>query len=139
MKRSSKSKFNVMEFAATIGGAVVGKVVTAKLPIQNNLIKNVIPVAVGAFLVANKNKVIASVGTGMIAAGGAGLVGSLIPGISGLMVPVVNGYDADVLDGVGAEDEPLFLSGQEYPEVTNDNRIAGDSAEFIAGSEEFMA
>jgi len=126
MKRSSKSKFNVMEFAATIGGAVVGKVVSAKLPIQNNLIKNLVPVAVGAFLVANKNKTLSAVGTGMI------------PGISGLMVPVVNGIDPLALDGVGAEDEPLFLSGDDFPQSENDNRIAGDS-EFIAGSDEFMA
>jgi len=138
MKRGSKSKFNVMEFAATIGGAVIGKVVTAKLPIQNNLIKNLVPVAIGAFLVANKNKTLAAAGTGMIAAGGAGLVSSLVPGISGLMVPVVNGIDPLALDGVGQEDEALFLSGQEYPEVANDNRIAGDS-EFIAGEGEFMA
>lgn len=138
MKRSTKSKFNVMEFAATIGGAVVGKIVTAKLPIQNNLIKNLVPVAVGAFLVTNKNKTISALGTGMIAAGGAGLVSTMVPNISGLMVPVVNGIDPLALDGVGAEDEPLFLSGQEYPETDNDNRIAGDS-EFIAGSDEFMA
>jgi len=138
MKRSSKSKFNVMEFAATIGGAVVGKVVSAKLPIQNNLIKNLVPVAVGAFLVANKNRTLSAVGTGMIAAGGAGLVSSLVPGISGLMVPVVNGIDPLALDGVGAEDEPLFLSGDDFPQSENDNRIAGDS-EFIAGSDEFMA
>lgn len=138
MKRGSKSKFNVMEFAATIGGAVIGKVVTAKLPIKNNLIKNLVPVAVGAFLVTNKNKTISSLGTGMIAAGGTGLVSSLVPGISGLMVPVVNGIDPLALDGVGAEDEPLFLSGDDFPEADNDNRIAGD-AEFIAGNDEFMA
>jgi hypothetical protein len=127
-----------MEFAATIGGAVIGKVVTAKLPIKNNLIKNLVPVAVGAFLVTNKNKTISSLGTGMIAAGGTGLVSSLVPGISGLMVPVVNGIDPLALDGVGAEDEPLFLSGDDFPEADNDNRIAGD-AEFIAGNDEFMA
>lgn len=138
MKRSTKSKFNFIEFAATIGGAVIGKVVTAKLPIQNNLIKNLVPVALGAFLVTNKNKTIAAAGTGMIAAGGAGLVSSMVPGISGLMVPVVNGIDPLALDGVGAEDEALFLSGQDFPEAANDNRIAGD-AEFIAGDGEFMA
>jgi len=138
MAKSRKSKFNVMEFAGTIGGAVIGKVVTAKLPIQNNLIKNLVPVVVGAFLTSNKNKTISAAGYGMIAAGGTGLVSTLVPNISGLMVPVVNGIDPLALDGVGAEDEPMMLSGQDYPQVANDNRIAG-SEEYIAGSDEFMA
>lgn len=136
--KKSRSKFNIMEFAGTIGGAVVGKVVSAKLPIANNTIKNLVPVAIGAFLSTNKNRTLAAAGYGMIAAGGAGLVSSLVPTISGLMVPVVNGIDEMALDGVGAEDEPIYLSGQDYPEALNDNRIAGNE-EYIAGTDEFMA
>jgi hypothetical protein len=146
MKKGKKNKFDVMSFAGTVTGAIVARVVTSKLPIQNNLVKNAVPVAIGAFLMNQRNPFMASAGTGMIAAGGSGLVASFIPGISGLLnTEVVNGVgEFDLtLDGVGAEDAPMLIDGVGM-DVDFNSRIAGNDVingtdEFIAGSDEFMA
>jgi hypothetical protein len=145
MKKGKKNKFDVMSFAGTVTGAIVARVVTSKLPIQNNLVKNAVPVALGAFLMNQRNPFVASAGTGMIAAGGSGLVASFIPGISGLLnTEVVNGVgEFDLtLDGVGAEDEPMMIGAG--LDVDFNSRIAGNDVingtdDFIAGADEFIA
>lgn len=136
-KKSSK-KINWTDLAGVVAGAVIGKIVIAKLPVQNNLIKNGAPIALGAYLSTRDGDLIRGIGEGMVAMGAANLIGGIVPGISGLMTPALNGIDPLALDGVGAEDAPVSIEGMVYPEVSNDNRIAGGD-EFIAGSEEFMA
>lgn len=149
MKRTKKSKFDFMMFAGSVGGAIVARIVTSKLPIQNAMVKNLVPVGLGAFLMNNKNSMLQAAGSGMVAVGGAGLVTSFIPGISGLMTDVVNGVGADdfLIEGVGAEDAPFMIDGvgAESFNVGFNSRIAGNTDvinggdEFIAGSEEFIA
>jgi hypothetical protein len=149
MKRTKKSKFDFTMFAGSVGGAIVARIVTSKLPIKNAMVKNLVPVGLGAFLMNNKNPMLQAAGSGMVAAGGAGLVTSFIPGISGLMTDVVNGVGADdmLIEGVGAEDAAFMIDGvgAETLDVNFNSRIAGNTDvinggdEFIAGAEEFMA
>lgn len=137
-KRKSK-KINFTDLAGVVAGAIIGKIVIAKLPIQNKIVKNGVPIVLGGYLSTRDGSLMQGIGEGMVAIAAADLIGGMVPGISGLMVPALNGVDPLALDGVGAEDMPVSIEGIAYPEASNDNRIAGDSAEFIAGTDEFMA
>ena len=160
-KSSSKMKFDVMQFAGNIAGAIAAKVVISKLPIQNNLIKNVAPIVLGAILSGTKNKTISGAGLGMVAVGGAGLVGTLVPTIAGFTGDVLNGTDDymagtdDYMAGddyVGADDVTYLsgasgnvldglddnLSGASYYNRGSRNVLNGPD-EYIAGADEYMA
>jgi hypothetical protein len=69
----------------TILGAIVGgvgaKILTNALPIENNLVKALIPLGGGFFLANQKNPMLKGVGIGMAVTGGTALVSALIPGI----------------------------------------------------------
>lgn len=69
-----------MDAVGVIAGAVGAQVLSAKLPIGNNMVKNAAPIALGLALSMGKNKNLKNVGLGMIAAGGAKLVGGVIAG-----------------------------------------------------------
>lgn len=140
MKRKPKSKFDFMTFAGTVGGAIVGRVVAAKLPIQNNLIKNLVPVGVGAFLMNQRSPIIAAAGTGMIAAGGSGLVAAIVPGIAGVaMSDVINGDDDFNIMGVGAEDTPILIEGVGQGVDVGFNQRIASATDVLNGGDEFIA
>jgi hypothetical protein len=79
---SPKMKVDFMSIGGNIVGAIASKVLVSKLPIQNNLIKSVAPIALGVFLSGNKNSFIKNAGLGMIAVGGSEVVKTLVPGLN---------------------------------------------------------
>jgi len=81
MKKPGKDAF--MLIAGAVGGAVVGKMAIRMIPIENGLIKSLIPIAAGLMLSGNKSAVIKGAGLGMAAAGGLTLVEALAPGMLG--------------------------------------------------------
>ena len=132
-------KFDFMAFTGNVAGAIAAKVVVSKLPIKNNYIKSAAPIVLGAFLMSNKNKMIAAAGTGMVAVGGAQLVSSFVPGISGML-----GLGEDNFLGAAAGN---VLEGFDdisgFDDMENIGQAAGDvldgTDEYIAGSDDFMA
>lgn len=133
-------KFDFMQFAGNVAGAIAGKVVVSKLPIQNNYVKSAVPVVLGALLMSNKNKMIAAAGTGMVAVGGAQLVSNFVPGLSGFM-----GETTDFL-GLGAPAGNV-LEGFDDELSGFDDEVSGTAAgnvldgtdEYIAGDDTYMA
>lgn len=81
MKKPSKDAFSTI--AGAIAGAVVGKMAVKMIPIENGLIKALIPIGAGLFLSGNKNPMIKGLGYGMAASGGLTLVDALAPGMLG--------------------------------------------------------
>ena len=132
-------KFDFMAFTGNVAGAIAAKVVVSKLPIQNNYIKSAAPIVLGAFLMSNKNKMIAAAGTGMVAVGGAQLVSSFIPGISGMLGLGENDFlgaaAGDVLEGF---DDISGLDDMDMIGEAAGNVLDGTD-EYIAGSDDFMA
>jgi hypothetical protein len=132
--RSPKMKIDFMSIGGNIVGAIASKILVSKLPIQNNLIKSVAPIALGVFLSSNKNSFIKNAGLGMIAVGGSEVVKTLIPGLAGL-----TGASGDVLSG---DDFPM-LEGASGDVLSGDGgyyaTINGDSADYMAGADEFIA
>lgn len=95
------SKDTLTQSAALAAGAIAGSLVFNKLTqIANPKLRAAVPLAVGIFLVGNKNKMLSGLGGGMIAIGGQKLVGSFVPALAG--------YEADeVIEGVYVDDEGM--------------------------------
>ena len=138
---SPKMKVDFMSIGGNIVGAIASKVLVSKLPIQNNLIKSVAPIALGVFLSGNKNSFIKNAGLGMIAVGGSEVVKTLVPGLSGLTEgDVLAGDDFPMLEG--ASGDVLSGDGGYYATINGDSTSADFMAgtdEFIAGADDFMA
>jgi hypothetical protein len=141
---SPKMKVDFMSIGGNIVGAIASKVLVSKLPIQNNLIKSVAPIALGVFLSGNKNNFIKNAGLGMIAVGGSEVVKTLVPGLAGMSeflgqddFPMLEGASGDVLSG-----DVLAGNGGYYATINGDSTSADFMAgtdEFIAGADDFMA
>jgi len=141
---SPKMKVDFMSIGGNIVGAIASKVLVSKLPIQNNLIKSVAPIALGVFLSGNKNNFIKNTGLGMIAVGGSEVVKTLVPGLAGMSeflgqddFPMLEGASGDVLSG-----DVLSGNGGYYATINGDSTSADFMAgtdEFIAGSDDYMA
>lgn len=140
-----RSKFDLSTFAGTIAGAIVSKILIKKLPMQSELIKSLIPVAAGAFLSTNKNRMLAGAGLGMMAIGGGALVGTLVPSIGAAAGGVLDGiFDTFSSDPqMGATEEIMYLNGaspgvldgtaEEMAGVgSDDSYIAGDGNAYMA-------
>ena len=129
-------KFDFMQFAGNVAGAIAAKVVVSKLPIQNNYIKSAAPIVLGAFLMSNKNKMIAAAGTGMVAVGGAQLVSSFVPGIAGMLgmddSSFLGAPAGNVLEGFDD------ISGMDDIGAAAGNVLEGND-EYIAGDDVYMA
>lgn len=123
-------KFDFMAFTGNVAGAIAAKVVVSKLPIQNNYIKSAAPIVLGAFLMSNKNKMIAAAGTGMVAVGGAQLVSTFVPGISGML-----GLGEDNFLGAPAGN---VLEG--FDDISGmDDSIEGAAGDVLDGTDEYIA
>jgi hypothetical protein len=137
-------KFDFMQFAGNVAGAIAAKVVVSKLPIQNNYIKSAAPIVLGAFLMSNKNKMIAAAGTGMVAVGGAQLVSTFVPGISGMLGLEDNSFlgapAGNVLEGFddisGMDDINGIRSHYMHGAAGN---VLDGTDEYIAGDTDYMA
>lgn len=81
MKKPSKDAISVI--AGAIGGAVAGKMLIKFIPVEQPLIKALIPIGTGLMLAGQKSPMIKGVGYGMAAAGGLTLVDALMPGMLG--------------------------------------------------------
>ena len=136
---SPKMKIDFMSIGGNIAGAIASKILVSKLPIQNNLIKSVAPIALGVFLSSNKNAFIRNAGLGMIAVGGSEVVKSVIPGLAGASGDVLSGDDFPMLEG--ASGDVLSGDGSYYATINGDSSsdyMAG-ADEYIAGADDFMA
>jgi|DEB0MinimDraft_6_1074348.scaffolds.fasta_scaffold345282_1 hypothetical protein len=91
----SKIVGTAMNVLAGVGGAIAANKVKDLIPIENAMIKNAAPVAVGFFLHGMKNNLASAAGTGMMITGAANLISGFIPGLSG----IGSVYD-EVLSGV---------------------------------------
>jgi hypothetical protein len=137
---SSKMKIDFMSIGGNIAGAIASKILVSKLPIQNNLIKSVAPIALGVFLSSNKNAFIRNAGFGMIAVGGSEVVKSVIPGLAGASGDVLSGDDFPMLEG--ASGDVLSGDGSYYATINGDSTSADYMAgtdEYVAGADDFMA
>jgi hypothetical protein len=145
---SRKMNIDFMSIGGNIAGAIASKILVSKLPIQNNLIKSVSPIALGIFLSNNKNAFIRNAGLGMIAVGGSEVVKTIVPGLSGASGDVLSGASGDVLSGddfpmlEGYHGHHMAGDGSYYATINGDSTSADYMAgtdEFIAGADDFMA
>ena len=72
------------ESGALVAGGVASNVVAKNIPIQNEQLKKVLPVALGAFLLTNKNPMVRNLGAGMVAVQGTAIAKGFVPGLSGV-------------------------------------------------------
>lgn len=93
MKKPSKDAFAII--GGAIAGAVAGKVIVKNIPLDNDIIKALIPIGAGLMLSGQKSALLKGVGYGMAASGGLTLIDALAPGI-------VSGPDLE---------EEIFLGG----------------------------
>lgn len=127
------SKFNFSSFAGAIGGAIVSKVIIKKLPIGNDLVKSIIPIAVGAFMSSSKNEIMKGAGFGMIAVGGGNLVSSIVPSIAGASGGILDGiFDFSTPLTMSGADEIMFLNGTASTTLDGEEEIGSDDT-YIAG------
>lgn len=80
MKRPKISKAGITDALGVVAGVVAANFAAQKLPIENQTLKNAVPIGVGLVLSMGKNKMLKNVGLGMVGAGGAKLVGGFITG-----------------------------------------------------------
>ena len=93
-----------------VAGAVAGKIIMNKLPVENEMVKALIPVGAGFFLTSQKQPLMKGLGYGMIGSGGISLAGALVPGISEAVSEPVNAPE---------DMEEIFMGEDEEPEMLN--------------------
>lgn len=107
-------KFNLTailtESGALVAGGVASNLVAKNIPIQNDQLKKVIPIALGAYLLTNRNPMIKNLGAGMVAVQGAAVAKGFVPGLAGVGEDVMVSEDV-LLAGdpmMGEVDDPLM-------------------------------
>lgn len=110
----ARKKLNIvakLTDAAALGlGATGANVVSNLVPVENSLIKNAAPVALGIFLGDSKSGLIKNAATGMAAVGMSNIISSFLPaGLAG-----IGNADlySSVLAGPG-DDSPLAGDGED--------------------------
>lgn len=99
----------LIDSAALGAGAIGANFLSAKLPIENAMVKNAAPIVVGIFLSSSKG-VLSQVGAGMVAAGVSRVATSYIPGLAGVDIDnVLAGIEDSVLAGPGKQSTPGTL------------------------------
>ena len=116
-------KANIGAALGIVAGAVAGRFVGKKLPIENDKIKNAAVVALGvAFPMFWKGETGKAVGNGMIAAGGLGLAASFFPDALGATEDIM---EFPVSVGEVPDNISVIAGG--------DSVLAGDNISVLAG------
>jgi hypothetical protein len=97
------------ESGALVAGGIASNVVAKNIPIQNEQLKKALPVALGAFLLTNKNPMVRNLGAGMVAVQGTAVAKGFVPGLGGVGEDVMLAEDV-MLSGMsmGEVDDPLM-------------------------------
>lgn len=116
-----------------VAGAIAGKVLINKIPVENEMLKALIPVGAGFFLTGQKQPLMKGLGYGMMATGGMTLASSLVPGISEAVAEPVSAPE-DMEEIFMGEDDELAIEGP-----ANQSILAGPANQSILSGEEEMA
>jgi len=130
---------NLMAVGAGTAGAIAAKAVANKLvpmlPMvgTNAIAKRAVPIALGIFLMDNKNAMLADLGFGMAVSAAGDLVQEKIPAIGDITGEDMASIAAQVIEGLDEEVDTIL---QMNDDVSGDDDVSDDMSDDVSGDDD---